>query len=468
MSTGYRDLRKLWPLVLLAISVLIVGYSGFWPAFPLAGKRFTTNRGQRDPVSDRILVEWLAKLDLPSPNELTKSGSDIRLNASHYLIYGLDAAKEAELDNRVSRPQICQVGQSLFCVWQVHEQASTSDNVAIYGAWSADGQQWSAPQLVFPPTNEPAPEQRLRSAPFATVNGEIFAVAAVYQVVGYGSSDATTFSEPKSAGPTAEFPTPVYEMAGYYLRRVLREQTLGPPFELFRRSGEAYSVAEAMRGVEIVDQALIPDLVRLLATPDSRFGGKMEFVTPELETEDRYNLSRPTEVQLPNNRRLRLWSSEQGLDRLYCQNSRDGGLTWDKPAPTNLRNSGAFAVIGTLPSPASVAAPAPVGVGPVFLIGNQIRNGNVVADPLTVSIAFEDLQFTECFLLRYGAPSPTRKLEQLKPRDMAEHLGFQVNSYLIRDDDLWVAYAVNGEAIEISKVRCRNLAPALDTSAAAP
>lgn len=448
MSRWNRDLRKLWPLALLAFLILILGYAGFWPAFPLASNRFAANKVRLDGDPNRGLVEWIAKVD-PTDQDLTADGTEIRLEAIHSTVVDVGTSSQPSSRSLVSKPQISHVGQSFFCVWQVQELDHPQGSVDIFGSWSTDGEHWSPSELIFSHQGDPSSRQLLRTAPLLSINGEVYVIARVDEVVGYGSADATKFSESKSAEQLNEFPQPVHEIVGYFVRRVLPNQTLGPRITLLRRSGEAYSVADAMRGLEIIDQGLIPDIVRSLATSDSRFGGNMEFLVPEVETEDRYRLSYPTEVQLTSNRRLRLWSSEQGLDRLYRQISDDDGRTWDKPVATNLRNGGTFAVLGTLPA------------GPVFLVGNQYRVDNVVADPLTISIAFENLQFTECYVLRRGTQPRSQALDGLSQRDINEVLGYQVGSCLIREEFLWVAYSVQGESIQVSRIRCRNLAPAL-------
>lgn len=445
MSTWDRDLWKLWPLLLVAFSVMIIGYAGYWPAVPLSLKRFAESNSLVESSTAHLLVEWLAKQDSIAAND--------KVNADHFTV--VDSASTAIPDASAAtfaRPQITRVGPSFFCQWQVKGQSEPTSPVTIFGSWSADGERWSDPQLVFSHEGEPAATQVLALAPFLAIHNEVYTVAAVHEIVGFSTSDATTFSEPKAAEMSAEFPRAVREIVGYFVRRIRSDGTLGPRITLLRRADEVFSVAEAMRGIEIVDQPLIPDIVRRLATADSRFGGKMEFPVPEIETDDRYRLSYPTTVAIPDNRWLRLWASEQGLDRLYGQVSPNNGVTWEKPIPTNIRNEGRFAVLEKLPS------------GSIFLVGNQFRTAGQVADPLTIAIAFEKLQFTECFELRRGAPARIRSQEPLDRRDKAEQLGFQVGGCLVDGGDVWVVYSVNAESIDVSRVRMRDLAPALADS----
>lgn len=445
MSTWDRDLWKLWPLLVVAFSVMIVGYAGYWPSVPLSLSRFAKSNSPAESSTAHLLVEWLAKQDPIAANN--------KVNADHFTV--VDMASKVIPDASTAtftRPQITRVGSSFFCQWQVKRRSVTASPVTIFGSWSADGERWSDPQLIFSHEGEPAATQVLALAPILAIHNELYSVVAVHEIVGFSTSDATTFSAPKAAEMSAEFPRAVREIVGYFVRRIQSNGTLGPRITLLRRADEVFSVAEAMRGIEIVDQPLIPDIVSQLATDDSRFGGKMEFPVPEIETDDRYKLSYPTTVAISDNRWLRLWASEQGLDRLYGQVSPDNGATWEKPIPTNIRNEGRFAVLGKLPS------------GSIILVGNQFRAAEQVADPLTIAIAFEKLQFTECFELRRGAPARISSQEPLDRREKAEQLGFQVGGCLVDGADVWVVYSVNAESIDISRVRLRDLAPALADS----
>jgi len=444
MATWDRDLWKLWPLVVMAFVVLIAGYAGYWPSIPLSLNRFGKNALRPEGAATPQLVEWLAQQE---------SSGRRTVSADHYSVIDISSAAIPGLNSAaLTRPQLTRVGSRFYCQWQMQNLADSASPVAIYGAWSTDGQRWSEPQLVFSHEGEPASKQILSSAAFLSIQDEVYSVAAVQEIVGYSTSDATTFSEPKSTEISAEFPRAVREIVGYFVRRVQSDGSLGPRITLLRQSDEGFSVADAMRGIEIVDQPLIPDIVRQLATPESRYGGKMEFPVPEIETEDRYRLGYPTSVAIPNNRLLRLWVSEQGLDRLYGQVSPDNGITWEKPILTNIRNEGRFAVLGTLPS------------GAIFLIGNQLRGAGEIADPLTIALAFENLQFTECFELRRGAPTRRRTQEPADRRDAVAQMGFQVGACLVNGAEVWIIYSVNAESIEVCRVRLRDLAPALAQS----
>jgi hypothetical protein len=445
MSSWHREFSSLWPLGVLAFLVLLIGYAGFWPAFPLAGNRFDRGRLRLDNPTDRLLVEWLVEQD-------TDDGSSLRnLDATHVTV----AAASSTTPNSggfvaVSRPQLTRIDRFLFCQWQAHSIDQPELSVTILGSWSVDGENWSPPTAVFGPEGLPksAAKQVLNSSPFLAISGEVYAVAAIHEIAGYSTLDATTFGEPKSAEASAEFPRAVRDIHGFLVRRVRADQTFGSMIPIVRRS-DVVANSEPGQVIDAIDQGMISDIVRQLATPDSRFGGKMEFLVPECETEDRYRLSNPTKVLLPNNRKLQLWSNEQGLDRLYGQISRDGGQTWDKPTPTNIRQSGRQAILGNLPA------------GPIFLAGNQSRFSLGTADPLTISIAFENLQFTEFFELRSGV-SPSGVLESVaNPSENWKQRGFQVSACLVDGEWLWVAYSVNDETIELSRVRTRDLAPAV-------
>lgn len=447
MSAWYRDLKPLWPLAPLAFLVLLLGYAGYWPALPFVAKR-TKGPHQNGTFVEPLLVEWLVTQD--SADESNASSIEV----VHFPVASIESATRGSENNEawaaVTRPQLVRVGDNYFCVWQSHTASSESSAVTIFGSWSADGSTWSQPEVVFSVSgmSDQTQDGLLNSAPFLTINDQVYAVAAIYETIGYTNNDATSLAKPLSAAPTVEYPRAVRALLGYVTRRVGRDRSLGNNIELLRWS-EGTSSDTAFTINDPVDQGFISDIVERLATPDSRFGGKMEFPQPELETEDRYHLSNPTQVSLPGNRVLRLWASEQGLDRLFGQFSQTKGSTWDKPFPSNIRQNGLNATLGTLPN------------GPVFLAGNQIRTNSGFGTPLTVSIAFDDLKFAECFELISEVPERQQVSNAKLPPELLRNVGFEVGSCLIDGEWLWISYSVNAEKIHLSRVRALDLAPAV-------
>jgi hypothetical protein len=490
MAHRFDDLKRLWPLGLVAFLILVTGYAGYWPAVPLA----QPSKGRPKFLSDdpkRVRVEWLVKTLSADAAESPVSGyvvADHRVvsapgwrplsAAGGGLEVGADPSRVlAAADSAVqTQPHLMRVGERFFCVWQFHPTHLHGAGQSILGAWSDNGLDWEAPVEVFG-SPQPVGGYRTGDRLFCVssclmAEGQAYAVASLQEVVGFGSIDATTFESAIAVVGSPEFPRPVRKILGYVVRRVHADGRLGPtrwigqtdgtagsgargPWEQFG-DGELPEAADLPLAADLavaeplgdVERAALGSLTRQLATPESRWGGRVEFPIPERVTPDRYRLSFPTLVNLPGVGQVRLWSSEQGLDRLYSEQSTDGGQTWSAPMPTNLRNGGRFAVLQRL------------AVGPILLVGNQSRLPVNVADPLTISIAFEGLQFTESFDLRSGAPL-LADADELPEFARNERRGFQATSCFADDQWFWVVYSVSGSSIELSRVSLLDLIPSI-------
>ncbi len=480
MSNRYEDLVRLWPLALLAFFILISGYAGLWPAVPLAEQPKARSKSLAE-TTNRVRVEWLVKLPSADGPDLPVSGQVVAEHGGVSAPARLDAASSLSLSLPLvpssltdtvdlafqTQPQLARVGGRFLCLWQYHPTHLHGAGQCILGAWSDDGLAWEAPFLVFKaPGNFGAyrtGDRLLCSSSCLSVEGQWYAVASLQEVVGFGSIDATTFEEAIAVVESEDFPRPVRKILAYTVRRIQLDGSLGPVRTIWR-SGESETserVAESGPGenaatsdsaveepLDELERAALSSLTRSLATSGSRFGGAVDFPIPERLTLDRYRLSFPTTETLPGQGQVRLWGSEQGLDRLYSEHSTDGGVTWSPPMPTNLRNSGRFAVLRRL------------SAGPVLLLGNQSRLPSNPADPLTISIAFEGLQFTESFELRSGAPL-LASADGLPEFVRNERRGFQATSCVVDDEWLWVVYSVCGSSIEVSRVSLQDLIPSL-------
>lgn len=483
MANRYQDLLRQWPLALLAFLILASGYAGFWPAVPLA----ELPRARPEFLSEnanRVRVEWLVKLASADEADVPVSGQVI---AEHTVVSAaarsdaaaatgvslpliasslVDTADTADLAFQ-TQPQLARVGERFLCVWQYHPTHLHGAGQCILGAWSDDGLEWETPFQVF---NSPSSfgayrtgDRLVCSAPSVSVDDQWYAVASLQEVVGFGSIDATTFEEAIAVVESVDFPRPVRKILGFVVRRIQPDGSLGPVRTIWKSgesetseqtadSGQGENAAKLEPAVEgpldELERTALGSLTRKLATAESRFGGRVDFSIPERLTLDRYRLSFPTMVNLPGQGQVRLWGSEQGLDRLYSEHSADGGLTWGPAMPTNLRNSGRFAVLQRL------------SAGPILLVGNQSRLPTNAADPLTISVAFEGLQFTESFDLRSGAPL-LEGTEGLPEFMRNERRGYQATSCVVDDQWLWVAYSVCGSSIQVSRVSLLGLIPSL-------
>lgn len=482
MSNRYDDLKSLWPLSLLAFAILIAGYAGYWPAVPLAERAKERSKLLTDDPN-RVRVEWLVKVASADDPNLPVSGQVL---ADHRVVSPpLAAEAESAAGVRLApasnvasiqdvavqtQPQLARIGQRFFCAWQFHPTHLHGAGQCLFGAWSDDGLTWGEAVPVFP---APQPfggyktgDRLFCAAPCLLVDGQWYAVASLQEIVGFGSMDATTFETAIAVVESAEFPRPVRQILAYAVRKIDEDGSFGPLRLLWRTGepgggerGSGSPMAQVTDQRELTDVAAaeaigeqerqeLGAVLRLLATPDSRLWDRVVFPVPERVTPDRYRLSFPTMVALPDSVQVRLWASEQGLDRLYSEVSMDSGVNWSPPTPTNLRNGGRFAVLHR------------VAAGPVLLLGNQSRVPVNVADPLTISVAFEGMQFTESFDLRSGAAT-LLGADELPEFTRNERRGYQATSTLADDRWLWVAYSVNAGSIEVSRVSLLDLMPAI-------
>jgi hypothetical protein len=444
---SYSRITDQWGLLLVVALVLVLAYVGYLPYLPLDSNRSSVGTVQNRPSHTGLAVEWLVVSQSPQAQDAFPPIPEVR----HSVVEAVGSTGGYH-----SHPQIAAAGDALIVAWNLSnslmaELPSQNASQRIKAAWSSNGLEWEPVDSLFELPGI-APDWRLGAEilairPFLSVEHRTFAVAAIHEVVGFASSTTTTFGEPEVQEWSEAYPKLVLRLVGYWLREVFSDRQLGPPFRLGNQA-DANRAAFLSTTPAQGEEAVLAHLVRLLFQPGGMPQEALEFPPSEITTADRYRLAYPTTVRLKDNRHFRLWSSEQKLDRLYVQFSPDAGVTWTAASPTNIPNAGRTAVLGLLPA------------GPVYLIGNQAGDGLSGSSSLSLAVAFENLQFTQCYSLR-SIPLPPSQVARLGPFEQAGDLGLQASSACAWGDAIWIVYSINSESIHLSRIPLAVLSPSL-------
>lgn len=124
----------------------------------------------------------------------------------------------------------------------------------------------------------------------------------------------------------------------------------------------------------------------------------------------------------------------QKSHRLYASRSKDGGKTWTPAVRTDIQDSPAKAVSGTLPD------------GEIYLIGNQVPiSAHGVRDPLVISLSADGKTFNWSAAIVHGTP-PVRYPIHYKD------LRFQYPSAIVVGEALWVIYSIDKEDVAVARI----------------
>ncbi len=446
-------IREQWPLSIVVVLVLALGYAGWWPAIPLP---YQPPQASPTGSSRGLIVEWLMSPNLQNSSEVFPAPS----NPEYFQV----PSQAAEQKLLLSHPQMIRHEGKLVVSWATHP--TTIDGVGqwVGGAWSEDGQTWQSVPSLFRPLSEQHDTVPgniiLLPAPFQKVEERLFALAHVYEVAGFGAPTSTNFATPETNQPTSLFPKPVLESRGYLVREILSGVNLGPVWWF----GGQKPTQELMDFDEsAADEKMVATLIARFEAAASRPANEAEFADPQIVAIDGKVLSWPTTLNWEDDLNYRLWSVSESQEPLYMQLSIDQGKSWSTAQSTNVPNAGNQTLLGRIKG------------GPVFLIGNQSNTGRSdAADTLTLSMAFEWLQFTHSYTIRSVAAVP-RLAGQSEPsgqsgqsgtrssavrgKEQKRHRGIQASSWLLDEHSLWIAYSVNSEMIELCRIPILSLAP---------
>ncbi|MBQ8927623.1 MAG: exo-alpha-sialidase [Oscillospiraceae bacterium] len=119
--------------------------------------------------------------------------------------------------------------------------------------------------------------------------------------------------------------------------------------------------------------------------------------------------------------------------RKLCAYSRDNGVTWSRVQKTDMPDARTKQSAGNLSD------------GTAFLAGCPVENS--LRSPLAVTLSADGRHFDRAYLLRSNESDPALMYE-----GKAKRLGFHYCKSLVYDGSLYVGYATNKEAVEISIV----------------
>ena len=154
-------------------------------------------------------------------------------------------------------------------------------------------------------------------------------------------------------------------------------------------------------------------------------------LVPKLITES-YLL--PSVPGLKTDRLRLLYRTE--LKHIWMSQSRDDGRSWSAPKPTKFRHDNSMFTFGTLPD------------GRIYAVGNPA--GDHVRNPLVLMIAQDGEHFAEWWTVRD---------DDVKRRFDGLYKGgtFGYPETLVSDGFLYIAYSVNKEAIDVTRVPLKSL-----------
>ena len=145
----------------------------------------------------------------------------------------------------------------------------------------------------------------------------------------------------------------------------------------------------------------------------------------------------PTWYQRPDGTLVLLLRDDGGSRCLWVSESRNNGLSWSTPQPTNMPDATSKCCAGQLSS------------GTYYIISNPNPNGERI--PLTLALSDDGFVFSRLAVLRDEATAPRLSGRFKGP-------GYQYPNAIERGGQLHVIYSVNKEDIEVQSVCLDELA----------
>lgn len=375
------------------------------------------------PTAARPLVDWTAPY--PQTDSPTR-GYPVLGDLSTTELY--HAAPSTGTYSH--HPMVTYQGGALFASWSNGAVNEDNPGQRVLGTVSTDGGgSWAGWKVYFPPQDKNPPDEPgsdgrvpgrvLTADGYATIGGDVYAVAEVWDWV-QTDSDRTQ----KGWGRIA--------------RRVAPDGTLGPIFWLEATSPEpkpgfpSYPNASDPKYAAIARQ-----ITAYLADPrntppwDYKSGWTEDYPAADGQT-----LGHVTHAYVQaDGTYVRMWRGNN-TGKLYAQASHDHGRTWDPAIRTSLPDARSKTFVGQLPD------------GQVYVVGNE--QPPTQRDPLSISLASDGVHFDRVGVVRYAAPP-------LRYTGGHKNPGFEYPSAIATDTDLWVVYSVNKEDVAITKVPLSSL-----------
>jgi hypothetical protein len=315
---------------------------------------------------------------------------------------------------------------TFFASWSNHEWGEDGPGQRVLCSISTDGRKWKQPFVCLPSMGGMRKPERygrvLTAEAWVVAGGKMYVVAGVNDKPGPKNKIESGYEITQSGQKRMLFDGRVGW--GRVARSVATDGEMGPIFWLVD------DPPAPMQGFPKYPDARDPQfreaaslINRYLANPLHMPAWEFLHHTDHPHSVDDHEMGEPTAYRRPDGTLVKL-SRDDGPNhshRLYASLSKDDGKTWTTPLRTNIPDSPAKAVTGTLPN------------GKIYLIGNQI------------SLSTDGKTFDWAAAIRHGTP-PLRHPGLYKDR------GFQYPSALVEGNALWVIYSINKEDVAISHI----------------
>lgn len=335
--------------------------------------------------------------------------------------------------------QIGHFKRTFFASWSNQEWGEDGPGQRVLCSLSSNGRVWEKPFVCFPSMGGMRKPERsgrvLTAEAWVVVGGTMYAVAGVNDKPGISHRIQAGYETTESGQRRM-----LYEGRvgwGRVARSVAPDGALGPIFWLVddppapRPGFPQYPDARDPRFRDVAQA-----INRILANPLHMPAWDFLNYTDRVHAVDGHEMCEPSVYRRADGVLVKLsrdCGPQESL-RLYASLSKDDGKTWSTPVRTNIPDSPAKAVSGTLPD------------GENYLIGNQVpKSAHGVRDPLVISLSPDGKTFNWAAAIVHGTP-PVRYPGH------AKDLGFQYPSAIVVGGALWVIYSIDKEDVAVSRI----------------
>ena len=313
----------------------------------------------------------------------------------------------------------------LYCSWSSGQAHEDRPGQRVVYARSADGQNWSSPQVLAKP---PGGNDRCIGAGFHVMNDTLVAgytTAYNYPTHNLFNDDNALFARISRDGLT--WSEPVKLASGFFI-----EGPLPLPGGRCIRGGE--QAGARWKAGEVRMRMLYCD------DPLGMSGWKEAAISPAESLPKGlkvFDYTEPSPFVRPDGVIVSPFRNSSGY--LYASTSRDNGVSWSAPRITNFPDATSRHATGTLPD------------GTTFLINNP-GNGKASSprNLLTIALSRDGKTFDRAWLIR-GEPTTMR----FKGKDKRD--GWQYPNARVWKDSLYVAYSVNKEDLVVTRIALQDL-----------
>ncbi|MBQ8515425.1 MAG: exo-alpha-sialidase [Ruminococcus sp.] len=309
---------------------------------------------------------------------------------------------------------VCLAGYDgkLYCQWQSSAKDEDSEDTHVMYAVSSDqGRTWSEPQLLIQDIGDG----------YCSSGGWLATDDQLVAYINYWPADLSprggfAYYMTSQDGVTWTDPQPVMMADGTPMNAVFEQD----PHVL--ESGRVVNAAHFQEGL-IVSPIYTDD-------PSGITGWKKGDFTPNISGSASVEMEPSLFVQ-SDGTIVMIFRDQQSSYKKIVSYSRDEGVTWSSPQITEMPDARTKQSAGNLSD------------GTAFMAGSPVSNS--LRSPLAVVLSADGQTFDQAYLLRSNSSDP-----ELIYEGKAKRKGFHYVKSLVCDGYLYVGYATNKEAVEIS------------------